>query len=280
VNRLDELIEESHWILDEAVEEHVTADGRSLAATCVLFSGGNDSTVLAHLFRLRADYAVHANTGIGIEQTRVYVRKMCAHWELPLLEEHPPPGSTYRELVLDRGFPGPAMHWKMYQRLKERALRQVVRYVVTNPRQQRVVFLAGRRRDESKRRMNVPQSGREGTVVWASPLVDWTNADLQEYRERYMPDIPRNETADLLHMSGECLCGAFAKAEELEEIAFWYPEVAEEIHALEHEVRAAGIPEPRCRWGWGNRTTDEVGLEAVKSGPMCSSCDARLADIL
>jgi 3'-phosphoadenosine 5'-phosphosulfate sulfotransferase (PAPS reductase)/FAD synthetase len=145
-DHLDDLISEANQILDDALVDHVTAAGRSVAAICILFSGGNDSTVLAHMFKARADYAVHANTGIGVEQTREFVRATCTSWGLPLLEEHPPPGSTYRELVLDQGFPGPGMHWKMYQRLKERALRQVQRYVVTNSRKQRVIFLAGRRR--------------------------------------------------------------------------------------------------------------------------------------
>lgn len=273
--QLDRKIEEAHQILDNAIAEHVTDPGRSLAAVCLLFSGGNDSTVLAHMFRLRADYVVHCNTGIGIEATRQYVRDTSAAWGLPLLEEHPPAGSTYRELVLDQGFPGPAMHWKMYQRLKERALRKVVRYVVTSPYRQRVVFLAGRRRDESKRRADVPEAEREGSIVWVSPLVSWTNADLHAYRGQH-PGIPRNVVADHLHMSGECLCGSFAKPGELGEIAFWYPEIAAEIHALEHEVRAAGIPEQRCRWGWGAGSAEAPS----PSGPLCSSCDAGLAAIL
>jgi 3'-phosphoadenosine 5'-phosphosulfate sulfotransferase (PAPS reductase)/FAD synthetase len=267
MTRLAELLEESDQILADAVTEHITNPGRELTATCILFSGGNDSTLLAHMFRDRATYAVHCNTGIGIEETRQFVRDTCTTWDLPLLEEHPPPGSSYHELVLDQGFPGPAHHWKMYQRLKERSLRQAVRYLVAQPRRQRVIFLAGRRRDESKRRADVPASEREGSVVWVSPLVNWTNADMHAYRSAH-PDLPRNKVADVLHMSGECLCGSFAKPEELAEIEWWFPEVAKEIHALEHEVRAAGIPEPRCRWGWGRRS----GEAPPDTGPLCSSC--------
>jgi len=71
-------------------------------------------------------------------------------------------------------------------------------------------------------------------------------------------------------MSGECLCGAFAKPNELEEIAFWFPDVAQEIHDLEHEVAATGKFKPeRCRWGWGHQ---KGAPEGQKAGGFCSSC--------
>lgn len=264
------LLAEAYQLVDQAQAELVEADGREVAATCILFSGGNDSTTLAHMFKDSATSAVHANTGIGIEQTRQFVRDTCEAWGLPLMEVHPGPGNTYREMVLEQGFPGPAHHFKMYQRLKERGLRQARRKYVKNPRKERVIFLAGRRREESDRRKDVPAMEREGSTVWVSPLVNWTREDLNTYRSIY--DVPRNEVADLLHMSGECLCGAFAKRGELGEIGYWFPEVQAEIEALEQEVAAAGkAPEQRRTWGWGA----ERGR--YKSGPLCSSCDARYA---
>jgi 3'-phosphoadenosine 5'-phosphosulfate sulfotransferase (PAPS reductase)/FAD synthetase len=269
VERLHRLIDESRTILTEAVQTHVLDDGRRLAATVVLFSGGNDSTALAHLFMDQADYAAHINTGIGIERTRQFVRDTCRGWGLPLIEESPPPGSTYEELVTAQGFPGPAHHFKMYQRLKERGLRNVRRQLVSNPRRERVVFLAGRRRDESRRRQDIPTVEREGSVVWVSPLANWTALDLNTYRS--ITDVPRNEVADLIHMSGECLCGAFAKPGELDEIGFWFPEVKEQINELERKVAAAG--HARCQWGWG-AYRDKT---RSKAGPLCSSCVALAA---
>jgi hypothetical protein len=85
------------------------------------------------------------------------------------------------------------------------------------------------------------------------------------------PEIPRNVASDTLHMSGECLCGAFAHRGELDEIGEWFPEMRAEIEALEAEVRAAGHPEPFCTWGHGQ------GEPAETSGPLCTSCDARFA---
>lgn len=265
--RLDGLIEQAHEMLTRAIAEHIEADGRRHVATAVLFSGGNDSTVLAHLFRKVATHAIHANTTIGIETTREFVRVRCADWGLPLLEKFG--GATYADLVLSQGFPGPAHHWKMYQRLKERALDAARRDLIANPYRERIVFLAGRRRTESARRTqrDIPEMERDGSAVWVSPLRNWTALDMNAYRKRF-PDCPRNPVADLLHMSGECLCGAFAKPGELDEIGRWYPEVKEQIEALEQRVRAAGIPEPRCRWGWGADRRDRPS----RTGPMCSSC--------
>ena len=66
-------------------------------------------------------------------------------------------------------------------------------------------------------------------------------------------------------MSGECLCGAFAKPDELEEIRLWFPEVAAQIDELQRDVRAAGHHPPFDTWGHGEG-------KPSPSGAMCSSC--------
>jgi 3'-phosphoadenosine 5'-phosphosulfate sulfotransferase (PAPS reductase)/FAD synthetase len=277
--RVRGLIDNAHSIVDEALATHI--NGRTLHASAVLFSGGNDSTVLAHLMRDRATHAVHANTTIGIEQTREFVRNVCEEWGLPLIEECGP--NTYRELVLGLvttkagekvwpgGFPGPGAHGLMYQRLKERALDKARHILgVANSRKKAALFIAGRRREESKRREDVPLYESDGSVIWASPLAHWTKADLTTYR-LMAGDVPVNTVSERLHMSGECLCGAFAKPGELEEIRFWFPDVAAEIDDLMAEVRASGVTEgARETWGHGQG-------KASKSGRLCQSCDSRFA---
>lgn len=265
-DRLRELITESQGILDAVIAEHVTGPGKTLRGIVGLYSGGDDSTVLVDLFRDRITHIGHANTTIGIEATRVFVRQMARWWGKPLLEKYPP--ASYRELVIERGFPGPASHWKMYTRLKERCLEQIRNELIQRPRHDRVIFLAGRRRSESERRKAVPVSERKGSMVWCSPLVNWTKLDLNTYRT-LRPELPRNPVAANIHMSGECLCGSFAKKGELDEISYWYPEVRKEIEALQREVAAAGHPEQICQWGWGAYRTERRS----KSGPLCSSCE-------
>lgn len=264
--RVRYLVDQAWDIIRDATETHLR--GRQLLAQCLLWSGGKDSNTLAHLMRGYATHAIHANTGIGIEQTRQFVRDTAAAWNLPLIEKSPPPGSTYRELVLDQGFPGPGHHYKMYGRLKERALDAARHDLgVANSRTKCVLFIAGRRRDESKRRADVPLHEEDGSVIWVSPIVMWTSLDLNTYRDMHA-DVPRNPVTDMIHMSGECLCGSYASTGERQELGFWFPDVAAQIAALEEEVRAAGHQEPRCRWGWGADSDERPS----QTGRLCTSC--------
>lgn len=277
-DRLVALETQSHSLVDQGIAEMVHADGREVAGIVVLFSGGNDSTVLAHLFKDRATHAAHANTTVGIEETRQFVRDTCAAWGLPLIERTPPnPADHYRALVLAQGFPGPGHHYKMFQRLKERSLRQVRKELVRNPRKERVVFLAGRRRQESQRRANIAEFDRQGSIVYVSPLVNWTKPDMTLYRT--LNDVPRNEVSDLIHMSGECLCGSFAHKGERSEIELWFPHAFELISELEEEIAdRADLAQHVKTWGWGgNPATLKMSRTrpSKKTGMLCSSCEYR-----
>lgn len=276
--RVEQLVARAPELIAQSIDLY--SPDRPIIASAVLFSGGNDSTTLLHLMREigQVTHAVHANTGIGIEQTRQFVRRICAEWDIPLIEEHPPAGCTYRELVLDRGFPGPAQHWKMYQRLKERCLDQArIPLGVHRSRKFRALYIAGRRREESDRRSDIALHEVDGSVVWVSPIAEWTKLDLNTYR--LMREVPRNEVSDLIHMSGECLCGAFAKAGELEEIGDWFPLARTEIEELEELIRdRPDIPEERKKWGWGAyRNAVRPDRRPPRTGRLCSSCQAPAA---
>lgn len=298
-SRVRALVEQSRDFLSAAIEENITGDGRMVCAVAVMFSGGNDSTTLAHLFRKDVDYAIHANTGIGIEQTRDFVRDTCDEWGIHLIERTSPRDADhYRRLVLTRqrgaqgqalgGFPGPAMHFKMFSRLKERVFDAVRNELVSDPRRERVVYLAGRRRAESRRRAHVPITDRRGSVLWVSPLVHWTKLDMTTYR-LMCGDVPSNHVSDTIHMSGECLCGAMASPGEREELAYWFPGAVEQIAELEDALRDRDdIPEHRKTWGWGADPTlkaaETAYLAAFRAQPekcalsspfLCQSCDDR-----
>ena len=217
------------------------------------------------------------------------MRQTCEAWGLPLIERMAPRvNDRYRALVLDQGFPGPGHHYKMFQRLKERALRQIRNELVGDPRKNRVLFVAGRRREESARRASIPEMEREGSLVWVSPLVNWTKLDMNTYRlmcrETDVP-VPVNEVSDLIHMSGECLCGAFASRGERDELDLWFYDSLAEIRELETLLLPrADIPDYRKTWGWGG--VPELAVQAKKrdrkpskSGPMCDGCDAKLFEI-
>lgn len=232
--------------------------------TFLLFSGGTDSLALMESVGDLADEIVHINTGIGIPETNQYVRDVIrGHYGRDLTELHPP--IPYDDLVLNQwaGFPGPAAHRFAYILLKERPLRELLRKYRTR-NGQRFLLLAGVRTAESTRRMGhaVPVH-REGGQVWVNPILTMTNAEKVALLAERNP--PRNEVSDHLHMSGECLCGAFAKPGELDEIGFFYPHVAERIRDLEHRARHQGIK--ACKWGERPPKKD-----AMPPGPMCAGC--------
>lgn len=235
-----------------------------------LFSGGHDSLASTAIAAKRPDFkaAVHINTGIGIEETREFVHETCKAQGWPLIELHAE--RTYEELVLTRGgFPsGPKSHNSMYYYLKQRQVRRLVREHKQG-RFGRVGLVTGIRLDESQRRMgagiSVPER-REGAQVWLNPILYWTAFKVSQFIDSEW--LKRNQVVDTLHRSGECLCGALARPDEIRDIEIWYPKVAERIHALEAQARELGLASTT----WANRNASRKGLAQTKALALCSSC--------
>jgi 3'-phosphoadenosine 5'-phosphosulfate sulfotransferase (PAPS reductase)/FAD synthetase len=249
-----------------------------------LFSGGHDSQSALFVTKETGlmTRGVHIHTGIGVEATREHVYNTCVEQNVDLLElkaaeninskgELDP--KVYRELVLQNGFPGPAGHVYMYINLKERALARLARMFGASARgksKQRIMLVAGCRSQESTRRMgNVKPIEVQGRFIWINPIHDWSKLDTTDLIVH--TGMKRNIVVDLIHKSGECLCGAFAKPGELEELKLW-PQTRpayEHIKALECEVRDAGHD-----WGWGERPPRCSGRKPDdRQLPLCFSCD-------
>lgn len=243
------------------------------------FSGGNDSIALCHwmMNNVPGCELFHINTGIGIKATREYVLDTCAayHWPITVINALEDCGQDYDAFVRQFGFPGPPGHHMMYARLKERAVRVLVRRAKLTLKD-KVLIATGLRQDESVRRMGY--GGREintvGAQVWVNAIYWWTKAARDAYRTLH--NLPINPIAVKLGMSGECLCGAFAHPGELELVRSVDPETAARIDRLHDEVK------DRFPWGWEGRPTpkrkktnyadpiyDEI---AGPIGPMCGGC--------
>jgi 3'-phosphoadenosine 5'-phosphosulfate sulfotransferase (PAPS reductase)/FAD synthetase len=296
---LDEAIARTHEILDEALATYPETVG-----VFWLSSGGNDSGNLGHVLRGRYDAVLHVNTGTGIPETTQYVRDVAEAWGDTLHELHPK--NRYEDLVLGKviastgpnagqravwkGFPGPAGHKVMYRHLKDEPLMRIRRELLGDQKRlpraerKRIIYLGGMRWAETERRFrNAEAIDADGSIVWVSPLVHWTDAHMREYRARHRCQqqhqhakhrlcfdgaLPLNEVTEHIHMSGECLCGAYAKPGELDEVEFFYPETAARLKALEQEAAAAGIK--ACRWG----QKPPGDTAATAAGRLCSSCVA------
>ena len=255
-------------IMLEAVKEHRPKE------VFVGFSGGTDSQAVSHwvMTNIPSAKCFHANTGIGVEQTRKYVRETCAKFGWPLVEIRAKEdcGQDYDELVLDQGFPGPPQHRKMYNRLKERCVRELVRRHKSK-RSDRILIATGIRHDESRIRAGYADRvvNREGAHVWVNPIYWWSGSDKAAYLRQV--DMPVNPVAQTLGMSGECLCGAFASRGELALVRTIDPDVADRIDALEQRCRAKGFD-----WGWeeGKTTRKKAApVDAEREQPMCVSCN-------
>ena len=267
-DRLDWCKRDAMRVLDVARREHFHK--HEMTAAVVMVSGGNDSLTLAHLVRPHVSHIGMANTGVGVEETRQFVRDLAAEWQMPLIEKSPKPQDSYRTFVVRHGFPGPGKHDHMFQRLKERCFRQIRSDCISNPRKQRVLFIMGRRRAESKRRENLGELDRDGSIVYASPLINWTDDDMATYRATN--DVPHNPVTDHLHMSGECLCGAFAGPGEEELVRFFYPDAMAQIDALAQDAANNGVRAKRCRWGWGAYEDWNPDQLALFDGSECDAC--------
>jgi len=255
---MDGWLQEAVDIVEFAKETH------DPVRTFLLFSGGTDSLTLLESVGHLADEIVHINTGIGIPETNQFCQDVVSgHFDRPLTVLHPP--RPYDELVLNdwSGFPGPGAHRLSYVRLKERPIEQLLRDHRTK-RGQRFLLLTGIRNKESVRRMGYSDPvERKGGQVWTSPILR-----ISDEAKRELLDVrgtPKNEVSAHLHMSGECLCGAFAKPGELDEIGFFYPHVKERINDLERQARKLGL----AACVWGERPPKK---NAIPAGPMCVSC--------
>jgi 3'-phosphoadenosine 5'-phosphosulfate sulfotransferase (PAPS reductase)/FAD synthetase len=288
-SRVHALIRLAQNKFDRAIDEH--ASGKEVVGFCSLVSGGNDSYTVAHIFRDVATHQVHANTQTGIEATRDFVRATASRWGVPLIEHTPKPGEGYFDLVRGTvmarsratgelvrawpgGFPGPAAHGVMYQRLKERALEKVPHHFgISGSKHHRVVFIAGRRRSESKTRTTIPYADARGTTLWVSPLAVWHKADLIAYRLMF-PDIPVNPVAQKLGMSGECGCLANATAGEPDRWRCAYPHdpFIQMVDQVEAEIAdRPDIPKHRKKWGWGGTVDDPDTVEEMARTSLCST---------
>ena len=175
----------------------------------------------------------------------------------------------YDQLVLKHGFPGPDGHQYMYSQLKERAIRKMVRDAkVGHKRSAKVLIATGIRKDESHRRARY--TGKEinpvGGQLWVSPIYWWSAQRRGDYIKKN--SLPTNKVSEMLGMSGECLCGAFAHKGEKSLIKMVCPSTAARIEELEKECAKKGM-----FWGWEGKPPAGGFNENQTFMPLCVGCE-------
>lgn len=299
------LIETKKKVALEAISE--ACEDYGAKKVFALFSGGDDSLAALRVAVEHPKFvaAVHCNTGIGVEATREFCRETCKELRCPLIEykaaenvnaKGEPDPQIYEQMVMQYGFPGATKfgHGKMYVRLKERGIARLLRE--QTDRQEPVVLASGCRKEESNRRMGTTKRIQQGWVspstgkvsekrrIWVNHLFDWSKPDTLEMSASH--GLERNPVAKLIGKSGECLCGAYAKENELEELLSHdlTRSVGEYILGLEKRVIAAGFPwrwhEGPPEWYLKQQDGQELLFEMSKydvPGPMCQSCELQAA---
>ncbi len=283
--------EDPHDVMRRALAEYEPA------RTVVGFSGGGDSIVVAHwaVTNGYTDTLFHIDTGTALPGVLDHVKSCAELFGAKLVVTEA--GEFFRHIVLglgcpeghnDRrpglsrplGFPGPGQHGTVYGWLKKNQFRRYIRGVraeLDDPKAE-VLVITGLRRGESSRRKRRPSMRRDDSgLLFVNPVIDWTNEQMAAYRREH--ELPTSDVSALLHMSGECMCGAFAAPGEREMVMQLWPEWWEENHgALEREAREAGLA--RCVWGAPRELSPE-DREAILNqdpGDFCSSCQVKAAE--
>lgn len=229
-----------------------------------LLSGGDDSlcaTAVAASTGLLTGVA-SINTTIGIRQTREHTQGVSDRFKWPLRWFTSP--NSFRQICFEYGMPGPGAHGKIYVQLKERCVREVVRQSKRLDKD-RIMLITGVRLSESERRMgHVAPIHRDGAQLWVAPIINWN--DEHKVTHQVADRIPFNPVKPVLGISGECLCGAYAKPGERAKIAERYPEAEAEIVACEAVAAANGNP---CRWGERPEPRNKM---------LCQNCDRKNGD--
>lgn len=247
------------------------------------FSGGNDSRTLAHVMKpIFADSSYDLelaaiDTGLSMDGWKESIESFASWIGLPVSFWKGEGRDYYRGFVQKHGWPGPAVHSEIQNRLKGRAYRAMMmdRRVDTEVKSKEmgvaVVILSGVRKQESRKRqlLKSPYNYREG-VQFANPLFYWSNAQVYDYMAEH--DIPLAPG-----IQWDCKCGSTVKDASAEWIDMLRnaPELVGFLQSLE-------VP---FSWEWGRfdkaahfiNSQIEAGQQWLDDGsieafPTCVSC--------
>ena len=195
-----------------------------------LFSGGKDSMVAC--LEAGVKEVVYCRTGVGLNEE--YVVKTCKRfgWKLHIVE--PKEGETYEDFVRRFGFPHQGIHNTIMGMLKWHPMRKW--YSTQKKLGRDIIYISGRRKKESARRKRM-KSNKEylemDGIKFYSPIFDWSTGEVWVYLEEH--NIDRSPIYETMHLSGDCMCGAFSQKGESGILSIFHPEMAKRFRRMEAE---------------------------------------------
>jgi len=185
-------------------------------------------------------------------------------------------GKVFENYCKEYGFPHANLHNQVFRFLKKKAL---VGFVMSITKQkERVAFISGVRGKESKRRLDNAQliGIDEDTprIVWIAPIYYWTTEQAYAFVKEHNYRLSESYTA--LHLSGDCLCGAYADKTETFLLKQFYPDTAKQIADIEKVAskRHKGLH----HWGNGQSMESTLKTKSLSENFGCAECEMRFKE--
>lgn len=227
-----------------------------------LFSGGKDSLVVCHKLwkEGKLKEVLYCRTGVGLNEE--YVKSMCKRfgWKLNIVE--PAPHETYEKFVERFSFPHQGIHSTIMGFLKWHPMRKWQREQKKLGR--KIIFISGRRKKESKRRMKMKSNKEmltmDGMTFW-SYIFNMRTVEVWDYLKEN--NLQRSPTYETMHLSGDCMCAAFSTRGESDWLSVFHPEMAARFKALEDKYGGK----------WGNQISlTDMQNQTKLDDLICSEC--------
>jgi 3'-phosphoadenosine 5'-phosphosulfate sulfotransferase (PAPS reductase)/FAD synthetase len=249
-------------------------------SVCLAISGGDDSLTAMEVCKalnIKLDFIIHINTRTGIKETANYVRNCATCSSCKYLEGDA--GNKYENYVLRKGFfgRGRRAHTFAYHLLKQDQIRSVIsKHIRQRKRNRPVLLLNGARKQESENRKHnlvevYNHDKSQMNNIWINIIHEWSKIECMNFLEDQR--VRRNPVSEILHRSGECMCGTMQSKEARQEASFWFPEWGEWIDTLEKRVLEKGF-----YWKWGDNIPKSFSqkkkgqLDMFDYLPMCQDC--------
>ena len=265
-------------ILDQAINDW------NVDSFYVGYSGGKDSGIAldytAKYFPNHFKGVIFADTGIGTQATIDFVKKYCKERKYSLnivkpenvIRKKTSIPFSYKNLVMRYGFPSHSGHTMVMQQLKLFPIRQFIHQRIKAG--EKPCIITGIRKKESARRSRnyYTPIDKDGKMVYVKPLFYKTNEWV--YRYFVENDVKRSPVYETLHLSGDCLCGCFAKKGEAKLLQIFHPEVYDKILKLENEFKKIKDHPYKAFGTWGNskNSIKDVKSQSTIESYFCSDC--------
>lgn len=283
---MNQLIDQSQEIINQALTNYKPY------ATILMLSGGHDSLLAYHVAKslnVPLTHILHGITGTGIQETANFARKVAEDSGLTYLEANA--GDAYERYILRKGFfgIGETAHSYAYHVLKrEHFGKTISKYIRRGQRGRQILLINGARIQESTRRKQLlNQPIRQDTNnIWVNIVHYWGALE----RNDFLSEYPHNPVYEILHRSGECLCGTTQRPfeETRKEVSYWFPPWGQWLNDLEKEACNRGF----C-WKWGEDLPNYLKVQKkqqkqINQGqltmgeewlPMCQTCIANMEEV-